>query len=239
MKTWRALIVDDEKLAREELITQLSVYKQIEIIGEASDVESAYNMVLTNKPNLVFLDIDLGPYTGFDLLARIDTGYKVIFVTAHDEYAIRAFEVNALDYLLKPVWEDRLGACIKRLGDPHSDKLPEKLDSHDQILVKMRSSSRFIRVNEITCIESCADYTRIYSSKKISGLVHHTLKRWLERLPSDNFIRIHKSYLINTNFVDRIEKAVNTGIMAYLEFPDKPLPVSRRFGSRLFADYRP
>ncbi len=239
MKTWRALIVDDEKLARDELKTQLEAYKQIDIIGESSDVESAYSMIVSTRPNLVFLDIDLGSNTGFDLLARIDTGFKVIFVTAHDEYAIRAFEVNALDYLLKPVWEDRLGACIKRLGDPHSEKLPEKLDCHDQILVKMRSSSRFIRVNEITCIESCADYTRIYSSRKISGLVHHTMKRWLERLPCSDFIRIHKSYIINSNYVDRIDRSSEDGVHAYVVFPEKALPVSRRYGSKLFAEYRP
>lgn len=239
MKTWRALIVDDEKLARDELKTQLEAYKQIDIIGEASDVESAYNFITREKPSLLFLDIDLGSNTGFDLLARIDTGFKVIFVTAHDEYAIRAFEVNALDYLLKPVWGDRLGACLKRLGDPHSEKLPEKLESHDQILVKMRSSSRFIRVNEISCIESCADYTRIYSSRKVSGLVHHTMKRWLERLPSGDFIRIHKSYIINSNFVDRIDRSPDDGVHAYVVFPDKALPVSRRYGSKLFAEYRP
>lgn len=239
MKTWRSIIVDDETLAREELITQLLPFPQVELVGQAADVDQAYDLITRLSPDLVFLDIDLGVNTGFDLLERIDTGFKVIFVTAHDEYAIRAFEVNALDYLLKPVWRDRLESCLKRLGDPYSGKLPEQLDYHDQILVKMRSSSRFVKVNEISCIEACSDYTRIYSSKKFSGLVHHTLKRWVERLPAASFVRVHKSFIVNTGFVQSIEKNREDGDLVHLSFPEKPVPVSRRFGSKLYSNFKP
>jgi two-component system LytT family response regulator len=239
MKNWQTIIVDDERLARYELREQLKEFSQINIVAEASDMHEAEKAINDCKPDLLFLDIDLGTHTGFDLLARINTGFKVVFITAHDEYAIRAFEVNALDYLLKPVWPDRLANCIRRLGDPHSEKLPENLNCHDQILVKMRSSSRFVKVNEITCIEACSDYTRLYSSKKISGLVHHTLKRWLDRLPSGEFIRVHKSFIVNVNFVDRIAKDIENGVSAILPYPEKPIPVSRRFGSKLFATFKP
>lgn len=239
MKIWRALIVDDELLAREELKGQLAAFPHVEVVGEAADVDQAFNLITSHAPDLVFLDIDLGAATGFDLLERIDTGFKVIFVTAHNEYAIRAFEVNALDYLLKPVWPDRLGNCIKRLGNPYSGKLPEKLDYHDQILVKIRSGSRFIRINEITCIEACADYTRIYSSRKFSGLVHHTMKRWLERLPSDNFVRVHKSFIVNIMHVISFKISNEDGATVSLQFPEKPITVSRRFGSRLYKLYKP
>jgi len=238
MKVWQTIIVDDERLARLEIRGQLKDYPQIRIVDEASDMYEAEKAILDHKPDLVFLDIDLGTHTGFDLLARVNTGFKVIFITAHDEYAIRAFEVNALDYLLKPVWPDRLGACIRRLGNPFSGKLPEKLDCHDQILVKMRSSSRFIKVNEITCIEACSDYTRLYSIKNFSGLVHHTLKRWVERLPADDFIRVHKSFIVNVHYLDKISKDID-GANAILPYPEKLIPVSRRFGSRLFASHKP
>jgi two-component system LytT family response regulator len=238
MKIWRAIIVDDESLARAELLSQLNDFPQVEVIGEAADADAAYDLITALTPDLVFLDIDLGVKSGFDLLERTDSGFKVIFVTAHNEFAIRAFEVNALDYLLKPVWPDRLGNCIKRLGNPYSGKLPEQLDLHDQILVKIRSGSRFVKVSEITCIEACSDYTKIYSARKFSGLVHHTMKRWLERLPASGFVQIHKSYIINvTHIVSITETGENRS--AKLVYPEKDIPVSRRFGSRLNMAFKP
>lgn len=239
MKIWKAIIVDDEFLARVELRNQLEDFQQVEVVGEAADIESAYELISSLNPDLLFLDIDLGTTSGFDLLERIDTGFKVIFVTAHNEFAIRAFEVNALDYLLKPVWPDRLGNCLRKLGDPYSGKLPEKLDFHDQILVKVRSGSRFVKVSEITCIEACSDYTKIYSSRKFSGLVHHTLKRWLERLPSSGFIRVHKSFILNTAFVLSINESSDKGTSAKMLYPEKDIPVSRRFGSKLKLSFKP
>ena len=238
MKVWKAIIVDDESLARSELKSQLKEFPQVEVIGEASDVGQAYDLIVNLLPDLVFLDIDLGVHSGFDLLEKADTGFKVIFVTAHDKYAIRAFEVNALDYLLKPVWPDRLAICLNRLGNPYCGKLREKLDFHDQILVKIRSGSKFIKVSEISCIEACGDYTRIYSTKKYSGIVHHTIKRWLERLPHGSFFRVHKSYIVNSSFVDSI-KNNDQGVYAILPYPYKPIPVSRRFGSQLFSALKP
>lgn len=239
MKVWRAIIVDDEFLARAELRNQLGDFPQVEIVGEAADIDKAYELISSLNPDLVFLDIDLGTNSGFDLLERIDTGFKVIFVTAHNEFAIRAFEVNALDYLLKPVWPDRLGNCLKKLGDPYSGKLPEKLDFHDQILVKVRSGSRFVKVSEITCIEACSDYTKIYSSRKFCGLVHHTMKRWLERLPSSGFVRVHKSYIINTSHIVSIVEPGDSNKAADLIFPEKRIPVSRRYGSKLNLAFKP
>jgi two-component system LytT family response regulator len=239
MKIWKAIIVDDEYLAREELACQLKDFPQVEIIGEASNIEKAYELISTLRPDLVFLDIDLGVNSGFDLLERIDTGFRVIFVTAHNDFAIRAFEVNALDYLLKPVWPDRLGNCIKKLGDPYSGKLPEKLDFHDQILVKLRAGSRFIKLTEITCIEACSDYTKIYSSRRFCGLVHHTMKRWVERLPSPGFLRIHKSYIINTSHLVAILETGDSNKAANLTYPEKIIPVSRRYGSKLNMAFKP
>lgn len=238
MKIWRAIIVDDESLARTELLSQLNDFPQIEVIGEAADADAAYDLITTLSPDLVFLDIDLGVKSGFDLLERIDSGFKVVFVTAHNEFAIRAFEVNALDYLLKPVWPDRLGNCIRRLGNPYSGKLPEQLELHDQILVRIRSGSRFVKVSEITCIEACSDYTKIFSARKFSGLVHHTMKRWLERLPSSGFVQIHKSYIINIAHLVSINETGDSR-SAKMVYPEKGIPVSRRFGSRLNLAFKP
>jgi two-component system LytT family response regulator len=238
MKIWRAIIVDDESLARTELLSQLNDFPQIEVIGEAADADAAFDLITALSPDLVFLDIDLGVKSGFDLLERIDSGFKVVFVTAHNEFAIRAFEVNALDYLLKPVWPDRLGNCIRRLGNPHSGKLPEQLELHDQILVKIRSGSRFVKVSDITCIEACSDYTKIFSARKFSGLVHHTMKRWIERLPSSGFVQIHKSYIINIAHLVSIDETGDSR-SAKMVYPEKDIPVSRRFGGRLNLAFKP
>ena len=231
--------MDDEFLARAELRSQLDTFPQVEVIGEANDINKAYEIIISLKPDLVFLDIDLGVSSGFDLLEKIDTGFKVVFVTAHNDFAIRAFEVNALDYLLKPVWPDRLGNCIRKLGNPFSDELPENLDIHDQILVKIKSGSKFIKVHEIACIEACSDYTRIYSLKKFSGLVHHTMKRWLERLPASVFVRVHKSFIVNISLIESINDTKDNGRIIKMIYPEKDIPVSRRYGARLNASFKP
>lgn len=238
MKTWKTVLVEDEPLARQELSDQLASFPQIQIVGEAGSYAEAKQVIRNRKPDLVFLDIDLGTHSGFDLLEEIDPEIKIIFVTAYDEYAIRAFEINALDYLLKPVWPDRLEKCIDRLGNPFSEKLPEQLQTLDQILVKMRSSSHFIKVADLSCIEACGDYTRLYSQKGVSGLVHHTLSRWLKRLPERQFVRIHKSYIVNINLVKEIKKT-DDGQFARVEYPEKPIPVSRRFAGKLKESFKP
>ncbi|MDQ3393353.1 MAG: response regulator transcription factor, partial [Bacteroidota bacterium] len=164
-----ALIIDDERLARKELISLLAEYDEIEIIGEAVNVDDAYEKINQLKPDLIFLDIQMPGKTGFDLLVMLETVPKVIFTTAYDEYALKAFEVNALDYLLKPIHLDRLKDCIKKIGKEEKTAEPDpvlsrskKLGSNDQVFVKDGDKCWFVRLSEIRLFESEGNYIKVY-----------------------------------------------------------------------------
>lgn len=239
MKRWKTLIIDDEPLARLELRNLLSKYPQIEIIGDAEDVPQARNMIVKLDPDLLFLDIDLGRQTGFDLLEQLPSTFRTIFITAYDSFALRAFEVNALDYLVKPVHPERLENCICRLGSPYQSKTAEILNEHDNVLVSLGTGSKFMQIKAITCIQSVGDYTRLYSIEGYSGLVHHTLKRWRLRLPEQIFIQAHRSYIINIRHVVRMSRVAPASYIARLIYPEEPIPISRRSIGALQHRFKP
>src|SRR5438105_1598221 len=148
---YRSLIVDDEWLARQDLRRLLSKHPEIEIIGEADSVENAAKMISELSPDVVFLDIQMPEESGFKLYDRVDVDFKIIFVTAFDNYAIRAFEVNALDYLLKPVNPTRLAQTIARLSEPKSGKERTKseLKHDDYVFIKSQGRTRFVKISSI------------------------------------------------------------------------------------------
>ena len=232
----KAIIVDDERLARVNLRKLMQPYAEIEIAGEASSCEEAVSLINIYNPQLIFLDIQLSGETGFDLLELIDNSIEIVFVTAYDEYAIRAFEVNAIDYLLKPVNPERLKMTIERLI--HREKTPKNegksYEYSDSIYVRLNNySSRFIKISTITCIEPVGNYSRIVTLEGKHCLVLKTLKQWQEELPDNNFVRIHRSSIVNIEHVERIEKKSNTCHIAYLRNLSEPLEVSRRYAKKL------
>jgi two-component system, LytTR family, response regulator len=232
----KAILVDDERLARVNLRRMLVTFPEIEIAGEAGSCESAVELISQNKPQLIFLDIQLSGETGFDLLELIDNSIKIIFVTAYDEYAIRAFEVNAIDYLLKPVNPERLKASIERvLNREKTQKSDEKSFKYsDSIYVRLNNyASRFIKISSITCIEPVGNYSKIVTIEGKHCLVLKTLKQWQEELPDNNFVRIHRSSIVNIEHVERIEKKSNTPHRAFLKNISEPLEVSRRYAKKL------
>jgi two-component system LytT family response regulator len=236
MTNLKAIIVDDERLARVNMRTLLEPYPEIEIAGEAGSCDEAVKLINLHKPRLVFLDIQLSGETGFDLLEIIDNSIKIIFVTAFDEYAIRAFEVNAIDYLLKPVNPERLKASIERLISREKEQKSEakSYEYSDSIFVRLNNySSRFIKISSITFIEPVGNYSRIVTIEGKHCLVLKTLKQWQEELPDNNFVRIHRSSIVNIEHVDRIEKKSNTRHRAYLKNIAEPLEVSRRYARKL------
>ena len=239
MKKWKAIIIDDEPPAIRELRCLLDSFPQITVMAEAGAYEQAVDLIHAKQPDLVFLDIDLGKHTGFDLMPHIPISTQVIFVTAYDTFAIRAFEVNALDYLLKPVHPGRLENCISRLGNPYCEELAERLTPLDQILVGIRNGSKFVAVKSVSCIEACGDYTKLHSIEGHTGVVHHTMKRWTERLPSNLFIQVHRSYIINTEHVIRINKIAPESYQTFLPYPKEPIPVSRRYSRQLLLKSDP
>ncbi len=236
MTSLKAIIVDDERLARLNMRKLLNPYPEIDIAGEASSCENAMELIRLFNPQLIFLDIQLSGETGFDLLELIDNSIKIIFVTAFDEYAIRAFEVNAIDYLLKPVNPERLKAAIERVikREKAQEGEAKNYKYSDSIYVRMSNyASRFIKISSISFIEPVGNYTRIFTNDGKHCLVLKTLKQWEEELPENHFVRIHRSSIVNIEHVDHIEKDSNTQQRAYLKNISEPLDISRRYARKL------
>jgi len=228
---YKALIVDDEELARKDLIAILENRKEIEIVGEAKNISTAIDAIKKHKPNLVFLDIKMPGESGFDLLEHIDENIHIVFVTAFDEYAIRAFEVNAIDYLLKPVTEERLYLTIEKLEQSKKvavDKL-KKLKYDDQIFIKLNNKYHFLKLAHILLISAEGDYTEVQTKNGKKSLALKPMKEWEERLPKSHFVRIHRSTIINTDEVARIEPWYNNSHRIYLNGIEKPAVMSRRY----------
>lgn len=238
MKLWKALIIDDELLARQELIRLLRDHREIDVRGEADSVPSAMEAIEAFSPDLIFLDIDLGDQTGFDLLERVGMDFQVIFVTAFDEYAIRAFRVNALDYLLKPVHPERLRESLERLGSTFRPASDFQLKPYDKILVSHQNSSRLITVSSISFIEAFGDYTKIHTRDGYTGTLHHTIKRWTQRLPESMFIQCHRSFIVNADRIYRLIKKNKSSFEIELDHPAETIPLSRQYNGKISRQFR-
>jgi two-component system, LytTR family, response regulator len=234
-KKLRVLIVDDEELIRISLKSRLSQFSTIEIIGEAYNIKSATEAIAKLQPDVIFLDISFPGESGFDLLDKIDASTKIVFVTAFNEHAIRAFEVNACDYLLKPVNPERLAVTIKRLEEEMEPtrQAVERFSYDDQIFIKLNYKHYFLTVNLILTITAAGRYTKICTVDGRKGLINKTMKEWEDCLPVNYFARIHRSTIMNTKLVSKIEKHNTSSYRVYLTGHDKPLKVSRRFASKL------
>jgi len=247
-----ALIIDDERLARMELVRLLRSHPVIEVVGEASGVAEAGEKILSLKPDLLFLDIQLRGETGFDLLDQVDFTGQIIFVTAWDQYAVQAFEVNALDYLLKPVSPERLARSVERLVEEFyvNDQVVEtdsgrrlsriyhefparRLSSSDMVFIRLGNKLRFQRVEEILMLKAQGPYTGLFTTTGQSGLVHKLLKDWEAILPENLFLRVHRNTMINLGQVNEVEPWSNHSYRITLKgFPEAVI-VSRRYAKRL------
>jgi two-component system, LytTR family, response regulator len=230
-----AILVDDERLARKELRSMLAEHEIIEVIGEAENVPQAIDLIKANDPDVVFLDIQMPGESGFNLLERVARNFKIIFVTAFDAHAIRAFEVNALDYLLKPINPERLAQAIERLSTTETppSQLVRRLEYEDRLFVEVDERSRFVKVSDIVFVSAAGDYSEIVTSDGPRSLVLKTLKEWEERLPEKHFTRIHRSSIINIDYVERVESWFNRSYRIHLQRIKEPLVMSRRYASRL------
>ncbi|MFT6055213.1 MAG: two-component system LytT family response regulator [Roseivirga sp.] len=231
----KALIIDDERLARKELTNLLQEYPEIEIVGEAVNAEDALEKIEALKPDLLFLDIQMPGKTGFELLQSLDNVPEVIFTTAYDEYALKAFDYNALDYLLKPIEPDRLKEAItKLLKRPQSeDDLivnEKKLGPNDRVFVKDGDKCWFVKLENIRLFESDGNYIKIYFDN-FKPMIHKSLNALDERLDDRSFFRASRKHIINLTWVESIESWFNGGLMVVLRGGDK-VEVSRRQAAR-------
>ncbi len=232
----RALIIDDERLARKELNSLLAEYHEIEIIGEAVNADDAFEKIKRLNPDLLFLDIQMPGKTGFDLLEMLDSVPKVIFTTAYDEFALKAFEVNALDYVLKPIQPERLQDAISKLEisqnleDVEEEKPRDKLTGRDQVFVKDGEKCWFVRLSDVRLFESYGNYIKVYFDQQ-KPMIHKSLNALDERLDDKTFFRVSRKHIINLNWVDKIETWFNGGLMVILKGGEK-VEVSRRQASK-------
>lgn len=226
----RTVIVDDERLAREGLKSLLKDFSEIEIIGEAANADEAIELVEREKPHLMFLDIEMPEKSGFDLLEELIETPFVIFTTAYNEFAMKAFEVNALDYLLKPVQSSRLKEAIsrvqKQLIEIRTETDKNKLGEEDQVFIRDGDRCWFVKLSEIKMIESAGNYAKIHFDK-FQPLIHKTLNALDERLSEGMFFRANRQQIINLRYIDKIEPFFNAGFLIYLKDGTK-VEVSRR-----------
>ena len=233
----KVIIVDDEKLARNGLRSLLEKYENIEVVGEAGDIKTAKKLLKELSPDVVFLDVQLQGETGFDLTESIPRETSIIFVTAYDEYAIRAFEVNAMDYLTKPIYPKRLDMAIDRLAqkqkNDNAENNNEELKVDDHLFLTMNHKSSFVKVSSIQLISAAGDYTEIITAEGKKGLSSTSMKEWEKRLPERLFYRIHRSSIINIECVDYLEDWFNNSYKVYLKNNKDPLIMSRRYANKI------
>lgn len=234
-KKLTALLVDDERLARKDMANLLAEHKNIQVTGEADSVATAIAQIKVLDPDIIFLDIQMPGESGFDLLNQCETQAQIVFVTAFDEFAIRAFEVNALDYLLKPVNPDRLARTIDRLTqEPHSPANSDrKLNYDDRLFLLLDNQMRFLKISTIICIQAAGDYSELVTTESAKNLTLKSMKEWEHRLPEQYFCRIHRSTIINMDFIDRMEEWFNYSYRVFLNGIEEPMVMSRRYVARL------
>ena len=227
----KALIVDDERLARTELQRLLTKIPDIQVVGEAVNSDDAIQKIAELKPEVVFLDIQMPGKTGFDLLEELDTVPHIIFTTAYDEYALKAFEYNALDYLLKPIDQTRLEDAVKRVIVREQQVQQDTanvtmLKPEDQVFVKDGDRCWFVKLEDVRLFESEGNYVRIFFNDN-KPLILRTLNYLDERLDQRTFFRANRKHIINLKWVDNIEPWLNGGLLVKLKGGQK-VEVSRR-----------
>ena len=230
----RAIIIDDERLARAELKKLLQEFPEVEIVDEAANAEEGIAKIESLQPDLIFLDIQMPGKTGFDMLAQLERAPQVIFTTAYDEFALRAFEVNALDDLLKPVEPKRLADAIHKLQQAEAREQKTSgeftnnsiLGEHDQVFVKDGERCWFVKLSEIRLFESVGNYAKVFFGPH-KPLILKSLNALEERLDEKFFFRANRKHIVNLRLIEKIEPYFNGGLLLELKGGEK-IEVSRR-----------
>lgn len=237
----KALLIDDEPPACEILRTLLAEHGGVTVVGEAGTLATARTRLNAADYDLVFLDIHLRGGTGFDLVPHVAPGARIIFVTAYDRHALRAFEVNALDYLLKPVAPARLTAALQRFAastataatEPAVGGTATPFVTGDRIYLKGERSARFVPLNEISAIVASDNYTEVHVTGGARFLVRRSLKSWEALLPAASFLRVHRQVVVNLAQVERIDGPDSETPSLHLRGYRPPVVCSHRLSPEL------
>ena len=245
----RVVLVDDEDHVRENLRNILKYnFNNLEVVGEGDSVESATKIIKETTPDVVFLDVDLSDGSGFNVLDNIGfLNFHVIFITAFNEYAIKAFRYNALDYLLKPIDIEQLEMAISKIESQDIKKLVTKAEVEElianlsrpeedkKLIIKDKNYNYYVRIGDIIRCEADGNYTTIYFSNQDKIVVSHPLKRYASLLPESIFFRVHQSNLINLNHVKKVIKE-DSGIVVMAD--NGRIPIARRRKEAFFESMK-
>lgn len=228
---YKAVIIDDERLARAELKKLLTDLPEIEVIGEATNAKEGLDRIEELNPDLIFLDVQMPGKTGFDMLLELDKAPYVIFTTAYDEFALKAFEVNALDYLMKPIVPQRLADAIQKLQHAEEKEAAAAvnrsvLTENDQVFVKDGDRCWFVKLSEVRYFESVGNYAKVFFGIN-KPLILKSLNALEERLDDKTFFRANRKHIVNLRMIDKVESYFNGGLLLDLKGGDK-IEVSRR-----------
>ncbi|MBA2612243.1 MAG: response regulator [Bacteroidetes bacterium] len=230
----KAIIIDDERLARQELKNLLAAHKEIEVIAECSDAAQAKEKINELKPDVIFCDIQMPGKTGLELVEEISGAVDVVFITAHDEHAIKAFELNAFDYLLKPIQPQRLSETIKKLSIKDTSAKTDNntpLTKNDMVFIKDGEKCWFVKLSEIRLFESEGNYVRVYF-ETFRPLILRSLNSLESRLNEKEFFRASRKHIINLNYIASVESWFNGGLNVKLK-DGKEVEISRRQAVKL------
>lgn len=218
MNRYKTIIIDDERLAREEVKRALEKHQEFEIIGEASHVDEAITLIAALNPDILFLDIHMPGKSGFDLLEELTNVPDVVFTTAYDQYAVKAFEMNALDYLVKPLRDERFSKTIEKVKVELSKRValePTTLPMHQKIFIKDGDKCHFIPLTDIHFIESLENYARLYFGSN-KAMIKRSLNLLAEKLDPKVFFRINRSQMINIHYIKEIHPYFNNKLQITL-----------------------
>ena len=226
---WRAVLVDDERLARQRLKTLLESHPSVTVVGEAAGLATARLVIKEQQPDVVFLDIHLSPGDGFDLLPALPAETAVVFVTAHATYGVRAFETNALDYLLKPVDPERLATTLQRLGSTVRNPAAEdrRLTPDEAIILKSGLGWRRFFPRDITTIVAAGSYSRTGLCNGEPVLLLRSLEEWGRLLPTTGFVRVNRSLIVNLGAVQHFEIKSRDEALLHLQGTKIPMTLGR------------
>ena len=225
----KAVVVEDSRIAREGLVEMLKSFAEIDVIGEAEHPVPALELIHEKRPDVIFLDIHMPGATGFELLEKLDYVPRIIFTTAYSEYAIKSFDYHTVDYLLKPISQERLAIAIAKLtiaAEETSIAFKPKLEMNHKIFIKDDDKCHLVSLNSVLYFESCKNHVRVFFDNT-SAFVRKSLTQIEERLPSAFFFRANRQYIVNLQAIRRIEEDVGDGYMITMN-DSKTIEISRR-----------
>jgi two-component system LytT family response regulator len=233
----KSIIIDDEPLARSIVKEYLQEHSDIEVMQECGDGFEGVKAIMQHKPDIIFLDIQMPKITGFEMLELLDSPVSVIFTTAFDEYAIKAFEAHAIDYLLKPFSKERFNKALKKWKEQHANSEPKpgtnallenahkQPEEQNRVVVKNGNNIKIIPVNDIQYIEAYDDYVKIFTKDGYS-LKKKTMSYFEQSLNADQFVRVHRSYIVQVQQITKIEMLEKDSHIALLKTGAK-IPLSK------------